>query len=543
MTTWVRWWSVVIVAVAVLCVPSRAVEWPDERLADQSPEAKQVIAKLEAGDEAGAIKLAGKLIRKKPDVVDLPVLLGAIHAGNGAYDDAIEAWKRAVRGRDTDVVPLAMMARLHEERAKLGPGGAHVAGGIRYSGKEMKADRDTFVQAQYRAGAECLAQIIARQPRALTYQVKRLEFLVSAKEFAAARAAGEEYLKLNPENGDLWRLLAEAEVAAGDQARARAAAEQAVRWQPNNAPACRVMADILRRAGDANAESWAQRARFHAYVPEFLHGSFSPEAAAFVDVLSFPANGLRADGSPDEQVQKKWQEAARQVIQELEARKDESSSQLLAAAAWRHEWHGEVENGIFAELERRRAESLLIALFDHAESTCTVGGAAPALARMKSDAVFAAMIERLPQDRSMFPMGLPESLALYQRPEAVKALDAAVRVAIQEQRRAGQGVDALMAGMGTRLFVERCLWSLATFKTPEARQALEQVAADRDWAIEAGAALYVQSGDAAILEKLLQRLKREPKQAEGVAEQFRAHGLESAAQAVAVLIPKAQKSE
>jgi hypothetical protein len=142
----------------------------------------------------------------------------------------------------------------------------------------------------------------------------------------------------------------------------------------------------------------------------------------------------------------------------------------------------------------------------------------------------------------MFPMHLPESLAIYQRPEAVAALADAVRTAIQEQRRAGEGVEALMAGMGTGFFIERCLWALATFKTPAARQALEETAKERRWEIEATAALYVQGGEQRTLDALLKKLKREPKQAEGVAEQFRARGLESAAKAVEALIPEKKKA-
>lgn len=542
MRSLVRRWLTVMAVSATLSLSLLAVDWPDERFAEQSPEGKQVMAKLEAGDERGALKLAEKLARKKPDQVDLPVLIGAVHASNGAYDEAIAAWKRAVRGRDTDVVPLSMMARLHEERAKLGPGGVRVGGGIRYSAQDLKVDRDAFVQAEYRAGAECLAQIIALQPRALPYQVKRLEFLVAVKDFEAACQAGDDYLKLSPESGELWCLVAQAELAAGDLARARPAAEQAVHWQPNSAGACRTMAEVLRAAGDTAAESWAQRARFHAYVPEFLHVPFAPGTAALVDKLSLPADAMRADGFPDEEVQKKWREAARQVINGLVAQKDDASSQLLAAIAWRHEWHGEVEEGIFAELEQRRAEPQLIALFDHAGSACTVGSAAPALARLKSEPVFATMLERLPQDRSMFPMHLPESLAIYQRPEAVKALADAVRAAIQEQRRAGNDVEALMAGMGTGLFIERCLWSLATFKTPAARQAIEEIAKEKRWEIEGLAALYVQNGEQTTLETLLKKLKREPKQAEEVVERFRIRGLEPAAKAVEALIPEKKKA-
>lgn len=526
---------------ATLEVSLFGVDWPDERFAEQSPEGKQVMAKLEAGDERGALKLADKLARKKPDQVDLPVLIGAVHASNGAYDEAIAAWKGAVRGRDTDVVPLSMMARLHEERARLGPGGVRVGGGVRYSAKDLKVDRDAFVQAEYRAGAECLAQIIARQPRAFPYQVKRLEFLVAAKDYEAARKAGDDYLKLSPENGELWCLVAQAELAAGDLARARPAAEQAVHWLPNSAGACRTMAEVLRRADDAAAESWAQRARFHAYVPEFLHLAFSADLAALVDQLTLP-EAKTPEGFPDEEVQKKWRATAQTVIASLRDQKTEWSSQVLAAIAWRHEWHGEVENGIYAELEQRRAEAQLIALFDNAQSTCTVGGAAPALARLKSEPVFATMLERLPQDRSMFPMRLPESLAIYQRPEAVKALADAVRAAIQEQRRAGHDVESIMAGMGTGLFIERCLWSLATFKTPAARQAIEEVAKEKRWEIEALAALYVQGGEQPTLDTLLKKLKREPKQAEGVAEQLRAHGLEPAAKAVEALILEKKKA-
>lgn len=531
-----------MVIVATFDANLHAVEWPDEKLAQQSPEAKQVLAKMEADDEAGALKLAEKLARKHPDVVDLPVLIGAIQAGSGNYDQAFAAWKRAVLGRDTDVVPLAMMARLHEERAELGPGGVRIGGGVRYDPKGMKTDRDAFVRAEYLAGAECLAQILARQPRAYPYQVKRLEFLVAAKDFAAARSAGEGYLKLMPDNGELWRLVAQAEIAGGDFVRARVAAEQAVRLQPNSSGACKIMADVMRHAGDPEADSWVKRARFNAFVPDFLVVSFTPENVARIDTLCpFNFDDFESYKRPDRATWKKNQDAARQVIDELIARKDRESSHLLAAIAWNHSWHGELENAIFAELEQRRVEPLLVSLFDHAESTCTVGGAALALARMKSEAVFAAMVERLPQDRTMFPMRLPEALAIYQRPETVRVIAGAMRTAVEDERRAGSGVMAMMAGMGTRLFIKRCLWSLAAFKTPAARQVLEEMSKERDWEIDATAALYALTGEQRTLDLLLKRLKREPKGAEGIADRLRYLGLEPAAKAIELLIPKEEK--
>jgi hypothetical protein len=161
-----------------------------------------------------------------------------------------------------------------------------------------------------------------------------------------------------------------------------------------------------------------------------------------------------------------------------------------------------------------------MALFDRAASYCTVGSTAPALARLHSDVAFPLMIERLPSDRNMFSMNLPEALALYGKPEAIAPLGRALQDALKDDARNGRSVEAIMGGMGTGMFIDRCLWALATFKTPEARKILEAAAVQPSCDVEATAALFVQSRDAAHFRALLKLLKKHPGKAEWIAKRF-----------------------
>lgn len=524
------WWCGWVCVVGV-----SAAEWPDERLPMESAEARRLIAKYESTPLPALLKEAKAAAAREPDNEELWLLVASMHAESGEYDAALDALRRGLKPGDTEVVLLAMMARIHEERAQLGPGGVRVSGGVRYDPQQMNVDRAEFARGQLRAAAECVARILVRQPRALPYQVKQVEFLLGADETEPARAAARSYTELTPESAELWRWRARAELAAGELSASREAAERALALQADDAAACRVLAEVFRRSGEEDAaKQWAQRARFHTYVPDFLRMPFEPEWAAAVERLSPP----EARNEMTDEAMKAWRDAARETIEALLARPDEhATTKLLAAAAYRHDWHGEVEDRIFDELERRRAESELIALFDRGQAACTIGGAAPALARLKTEAVFASMLERLPQDRGMFAMNLPEALALYQRPEAIPVLDEAMRSAMQSARRTGTDIEAMLAGAGTRSFIARCLWALAEFPTPEARQALERAVKEREWAIDASAALYAQSREPRQLAALLKRLKREPKQAEWVAKRFRARGIEDAAKSVEALKP------
>ncbi len=511
------------------------VDISGERLEYLSADAKAVIAKMENQEPAIVLKHATKLTKKHPENVELWMIVGSLEATLGEYDKAVAALEKGVRGQASDVPFFLLIARISEDRAQLGPGGVRREGMVEFRPNDPKRPREdetTFKARQERIAAEQYRRALALKPRVKPYQVKRVELLLRAGDVREALTEGRGYLKENPDEAGLWLQVAKAAVELKQWTEAQEAAEKCLTLRRTDSEVYQVLAQCAAQAGRAEeAEAWKRQVQFYAFVPSFVEASYTQENYDRLRPLLIPRNP-----EATEKQNRDWVEAAKAAIDALLHDKSEDSTHLLGAIAWRHEWHGRVEDTIYRELEARRAEAMLVVLFARANSYCTMGSCGPALARLRSEAAFPLIVERLPADRNMFSMNIPEALAIYGRPEAVAPLGQALAEARQQAARVRGSVDAMMGGFGVNYFIERSIWALSCFKTPEAKGVLQDVAQDKAWRLHATAALFAQSGERAYFDALMQQLQRNPAEAESIASRFRANELPEAAQ-VEALVP------
>ncbi|HVU33596.1 MAG TPA: tetratricopeptide repeat protein [Opitutaceae bacterium] len=494
-------------------------EFPDERLPFNSPDAKKLVAEVRSGDAAGALKQAQALAKHQPDNLEAVMIAGLLHADAGDYPEALAAFERGVRGQPSDLPFLVVAARLHATRAELGPGGAYVPGGVRYNPDRSTApERLAFQRHEYLAAAACLEKAIALRPVRTAYQIRRVTFLLQGDSAQAAFDATDAYLKNLPDSPELWLARAKAAAAIGRWTDATAAANRELALRPGAAEAYEVLARVADHEGNAAAaDDHRRRARFYAYLrPEFAV-AYTPENAAAVESVA-------AFLSPEERTEAATREVsarARATIDRLIATRTEDSTRLLATICWHHAFHGSVEDGIYAELEARRAEPTLRALFTDAQSLCTVGSCALGLARLHSEAGFRLIVDRLPADRNTFAMNIPEALAIYHRPETVPLLAFTLRDAITSLEKEKDPVANLMTSMGTSMLASRCIWALATFPEPAATTALEEASQHERYRAEALAALLNQTSRAEYGTRLIAELKRSPAEAEWIGHHLR----------------------
>jgi tetratricopeptide (TPR) repeat protein len=505
--------------------PAHGGAVPSAQMEYRTPEAKKLIARIESGDAEGARKELKKLLRRQPDNLELWMIEGLLLAGDGDYAAAIAALEKGVRGKDTDLPFLVMQARIHEDRAELGPDGSRRNGMVQYkAAKRSEAERAAFVTTEKGAAATCYQRALRLLPMHRGFQARHAALLRESGDARGALTAASGYVKQSPADAELWLQVAKSAMAAEAWPEARAAADRCVELRGSLAEACGILAQLESRDGRSeSAAEWDRQARFHAFVPPFLHVEYNPENFARIEPLLAGDSEQAAEAE-----QEQWRQKAVAAIDALIREKSDTSSRLLGIIAWGHNWHGEVEDRIYAELEARQDEGVLMALFDRAGSYCTVGSAAPALARLKSKVAFPLIIERLPQDQNMFPMQLPESLAIYGHVEAVAPLGSALQEAIEADARSGLSVHDMMGGVGTRIFIDRCIWALAAFNTPEARGYLEETAKHQEHQLEATAALFKQTGEPAHFQRLLSFLATHPDAAADIAQRYQAAQLPEA---------------
>lgn len=525
---WLRILNSVLFVLAVAApIGAGEIEVPFEPLEPSSPEVKRLISLAESGALDKAVADAQKLASKQPDNIDAWMFLGLMQAESGEYEKALAAFEKGIRKTDADLPFLLMMARVHEERGRLGPGGARIGGSVRYTKAPDNIDADAFKSEQFRAAAKCFERALGIRPGVKPYQAKQVELLTQATETQAAYDAAKEYVKINPDYAELWLRLARAAQLSARWEEAQEAAMRCLALNDSEAGACEIMAELSDKKGDANsAGMWRQKWRFHSAIPGFFAVPYSGENYAMIkDILEeeYEPEDPKIPGAKT--VSKEWIARVKNNIDTLIAQKSGISSQLMGAIALSHQWHGEIENRIYAELEARKDEALLVMLLRKAQSACTIGSCAPALARLKSDAAFPLIVELLPNDRGMFSMRIPEALAIYGRPEAAAMIASALRETMGRLESSGGSPNALMSGFGERIFARRCIWALEDFKTPETQSALAKAAREDGFRSDALAVLFYQTREKTWFTQLIAHLKRNPRGAEEIAEYFRKTGL------------------
>lgn len=511
------------------------IDVPMPQLLRKTKEDRSLADKLQAGNYPAALKEASKLVKKKHPTAGAYLLVASQQASEGESQAAIQTLEKGLRHQGTDLPLLVMLAKLHEDRARLGPGGERVGGAIRYTKLPGDLDAVTFRLVELRAAVACLSEAARYQPTVPLYHAKRIWLLLAAGDVAAADEVAAAAVKQFPDHSIVQLEAAKVAARAGRWQEARQHAERSLALRSNEAAAYQVLADAAEQAGDVAAKNeYIRQATFYAFVPEFLPLKFSARTADAADRLTRHPD---LQEEPSQAAAQAWRSQARAFIERLMDEKDADSTWLLAAVAWHHDWHGEVEHAIYREIEERRDEATLVALLNHARSVCTVGGCAPALARLKSEVAFPLILERLPSDTNMFAMKLPEALAIYQRPEAVPALGRALEDAMTRMADERDPME-LMTSIGTRRFIDRCIWAVASFPGPEAAAILRKAAKAKRADLEVEAAMFRQGRNPKAFAALMARLAKDPRQAEYIAGLFEEAGLPEASQVAALIPPK-----
>jgi Flp pilus assembly protein TadD len=471
------------------------------------------------GDVSGAIAVLRRHLEEKPDDHEARLRLGRFLDHEGKADEAIAVWKAglarkggATSGRRT--LHLAMARRLRQQ-AEDGPNVVR-----RRQTVTFRPGEDAGAEKAYRE---------ARARRALAHFQAALELEPADADALAAAAGLQNALERHAAAAATWRtgvkrfpgrstfvlglaysleLLGKVDEAA-DQYR------RALGLSPRLAVAHAALAKLYARQGKAReAREAAARARFFGWLPDFVELSYDARVARTIEALS--------------------RKGREKVIERLLEERSRTASALLAALIHRHRDHGPLEDRMFAELSRRQRVDLLRALLRHGKTTCTLRGAAHALARLKDPALLDLLVRMLPGDtRGVFWIDVAGALATLGDPRAVPHL---VQVLAPERRHKAPRDDFMMQSLGLLLARRRAACALGRFKADaRARGALERGLKNPDLALHCRAALHRLTRGSGHLAALRKGLAREYDAS--IVEYVRAYAPEEA-RALARLAPK-----
>jgi len=463
-----------------------------------------------------AIKVLEPVVTSPDASINARVLLGRLLDYDGRPQEAIDVWKQGLKNASEDVPLLEALARLYERQAKDGPLIIHRRGMVTYrpsKGKEEKIE--SFKKERQKLALATRRSLLLLQPDCFRHRVDVGRLLEAEERFQEAL---ELYSKwAGSEKSSPAFLLGQARVLEqlGRGAEATPIYRRVVAAHPQLDVAWAGLAKRLQVEGSQeDAQDAVRRARFYQWVPDFLDIPFTEESERVFATLA-----------PGEQKTKAEREAATSARRKaIERLIDDpglpASSAFLTALCYRHADHGELENAMFAALQKRGPDGLyhLRALLERGQSACTLRSAAWALAKMKAPDLLPKLHRLLPNDvRPMWHMNIAGALAELGNPAAVPALIEAMDVErVQEDR----GPDFWL-GMGAgRLYSRfRATLALGCLGGSEAILALEKGLQNDDLRPVCLAALYRATKKASYVEQIMKLSRDERRGAPGYLHQ------------------------
>jgi Flp pilus assembly protein TadD len=429
---------------------------------------ERAIALLQQRKVEEAEALLQSALKEHPDDQSVRVLLGQAVDFDGRPDEAIQIWTDGISGTVADVPLWMQIGTLRARQGTEGPTVTYRRGTV-----TTAPDRDQAASAEFRTkhlqlAARAFQKAVELAPNDMAAASALARIYDTQNDLPAAIAVWQKIRERDVKNKDSSLGLAAALVKAGQISQATSVLEELVADHPRLARAHALLADSYKAAGrEADAEASQRRAQFFKSLPPFTKLNYSAETRETLNELSDRAAVERLCADPSEQ-----------------------ATELLAALCWSHP-HNELEELAFASLEKRGEPVIPIvrALFDHAQSTCTIRSSARILARHKDPQIFARLVRLLPNDTRVpsFDMDIAGALDDLGDPRAVTPLVQVLNAADRSKSSADPSErfmnDRSMARM-------RAALALGAFDTAESREALQQGLSHPDLSPYCAAALY-----------------------------------------------------
>jgi tetratricopeptide (TPR) repeat protein len=475
-------------------------------------------AQAERGDVTGAIAVLRRHLEESPGDHKARLRLGRFLDYEGRADEAIALWKAGLaheRGRRA--LHLAMAYRLRKQ-AEDGPNVVRRRETVTYRPSSGGAAEKIYRMRRAKRALEHFQAALKLEPADSDALAAAGGLQNALKRHAAAAATWRAGVKRFPKQARFVLGLAYSLELLGRTDQAVAQYQKALGLDPRIAVAHAALAKLYAKQGKAGRAREARaRARFFDWLPAFVELRYDAKVARTIEALE--------------------RKGRRKVIERLLKERSKTSSALLAALIIKHRDHGELEDRMFVELAKRQRVDLLRALLENGQSTCTLRGAAHALAQLRDPKVFEVLVRLLRGDtRAFFWIDVANALAKLGDPRAVPHL---VEVLAPEHRHKTPKDDPMMGSLGLLLARQRAAAALGHFEAKEGKKALERGLKNPDLALHCHMALHRLTRGAEHLSALRKGLVKE--YSELVVEYVRAYD-PKAARGLAKLKPNKPKA-
>jgi len=487
-----------LAALFVACLPSLLAAQQRESAPPSAIERAEQL--LPQGKIDPAIEVLRAAIGTGRVALDERTFLARVLGWLGRSDEAAELLRKGIGlgNADDDTRLYRDLGDLYRRLGDDGPFFRREGGHVAYLPKDDKIDERAWRNEHYRKALDAYLAVLKQRPGSeRTYElVGQMQDALELHEAALAtwQAAQQRF----PKSGAAALGCARALAGLGRADEAAAACEKALQLSPRLAAAHAMLAEHYAKAGKAEeAKRARQQARFYEWAPDFVELDYAAARESFEHLAP------QFDEKPADEVLARAREQRKAEIERLLSTRDATSSRLLAVLAFLHEDHGAIEERLYAELEARGAESIVLLrhLLENAQSTCTQKGAARALARLRAPGILETLLEMLPGDvRPLWDADIAGALAELGDRAAVAPLVEVARVGTPDE--AGGEGEEYMDRQGREDARLRAVMALGVLGGDAARTALESGTGHSLLGAGCLAALYRLSRDESLVVKV-----------------------------------------
>ena len=463
---------------------------------EKNPVVAAALEKARQGHEDDAITALQTEVKASPKNRDAWILLGRLLDYVGKPEDAVATWESGVKSCPDNYELWLNIATLRTRQADDGPTVSYERGMVAYKPQKDIDHPDEFKKAHRLLAIAALEEAMKVRRNTTTAAEQLAAQYTAIGEHAKALDVWDALIASDLNNAEFVLGRAQTQWALNKKDDAVKGFTLALKLNPRLVAAHAALSEYYKGAKqDEQAAEHQRQAQFYEWFPEFAPAEYSKENFATFEALNPERN--EQNGKTSAEAGKKRAE----TIERLKTEATPTSSDFLAALCWHHEDCGGAEDRIFTALGQRgkAVEPMLLEMIQHPSSTCTVRAGALCLARMKSEKLYPILAEYLPGDtRSVFHMDIAAALDELGDPRAVPDL---IKLLQPEKEKVdGDGEEAHMfSRQAARL---RAILALGAFKTDDARAALQKCLANPTLELNAQAALFRQTGDAAYADKI-----------------------------------------
>jgi tetratricopeptide (TPR) repeat protein len=381
-------------------------------------------------------------------------------------EETVAVIRRGLTKLPKDEPLWRLLAQVYLMDARSGPDWVQRPGVTHSRKPKPVLGEQEFREKSFIDALDALDHVAEISPGNLEVAERRVHVFFGLERWKEAEAAASAILQNRP-TGEMAAMRGYALLKLERKDDAHAYIENAIARDRSCADLHFVRARILEASGNeaAGAEEVAMGEFYGRLVPG---GSvvYTPELAASLKRMFGKKEGTSGMFSGD-----RLNDQIGAEIDTLAAHDDDASSELLASLALSHFAHGPLEDRAFTILGDRKQIPLLIRIYNHAQSPCTLGGCLRQLVRLRVEGTYEKLCDLLPKDGGMFPIGVIGLMVELNDPRSAQPL-----VAYTESKDAP--------------FFEEGLVALGCFDSPETRSRLEKWISDKDAKPYAATALY-----------------------------------------------------